>query len=1106
MSRFFAASLYILVLSVCAIAALAREQPVAPPKPGEAQKEEPARLKLAEAEKEDTEAPKPGGGPEEFKYLKFRSIGPDVGGRVSRSTGVSGDALTYYAGTASGGVWKSSDGGYTWKSVFDDEPIASIGSLAVAPSDPNVVYVGSGEANIRGNVAPGNGIYKTVDGGKTWKHVWRQEGQIGTMIVHPANADIAFAAVLGKAFGPNPERGVYRTRDGGKTWQQVLFKDADTGASDVCFDPSNPHILFAGLWQARRRPWELTSGGPGSGLYMSHDGGDTWIRLSGKGLPSGIWGKVSVAVAPSDGKRVYAMTEAEHGGLFRSDDGGEKWSLASGGHYLRQRAWYFSTITVDPKNPDVVWCPQVRMLKSIDGGKSFRQVKGPHHGDHHDLWIDPREPQRMIDSNDGGVDISLNGGKNWFTPPLAIAQFYHVAVDNRNPYHVSGAMQDLGTASGPSNSLCVTGITRGDWRDIGGGEAGFTAPDPSDPTIIYAGEYGGYISRYDDRTRQARNMSIYPTNPSGHGAEDLRYRFQWTAPIVASVHHPRTLYHGANVLFKSTDGGSHWMAISPDLTRNDKNKQKWSGGPISGDNTGVEYYGTIFAIAESPRDKELLWVGSDDGRVHLSRDGGKNWTDVTPNMQGFPDWGTVSCIESSPFEAGSAYVTVDAHRMGDNHPYLFKTSDYGHTWKSLAGKLPQQDVYLHAIREDPKKRGMLYAGTELGLAFSSDDGNTWKRLKLNFPTVAVHDLVVKNNDLVVGTHGRSIWILDDLTPLRQMTPQIGEDKAHLFPPEPVTRWRYHAGFHHKGLGQNPPQGAIINYYLKNKPAGEITLEILDPQGGRVTKLSSIKEPPPFPEDDPDASEEAYKKAVLTTHEGVNRIAWDLRYQGADRIKGAKADTGDAALGPMVSPGEYMLKLTVDGKTQSASFVVNPDPRIPISPADLTEPIRFALTLRDDINHIVRMVHELRSLREQLTARSELLKDVPKAAPLIKQAHDLIGKINTLEEALHNPKAEVSYDILAQPGGAKLYSKYIPLFEWIHNSDGPVTQGMHDVYDENARELHALASQFDNLVSGDLAKFNDAAKRMEIPDIIRRQPLTTPKSQPEKARAGSAHRN
>ena len=707
-----------------------------------------------------------------FKNLKFRNIGPAAGGRVCRSCGVPGDPLTYYAAGAGGGVWKSTDAGVSWKPIFDDQVDSSIGAIAVAPSDPNVVYVGGGEANIRGNVAAGHGIYKSTDGGKTWKHVWKQEGQIGHMVVHPRNPDIAIAAVLGHAFGPNPERGVYRTTDGGKSWQQVLKKNADSGAIDVCFDPNNPHIIFAALWQARRKPWELTSGGPGSGLYVSRDSGDTWKQLKAdkdSGLPEGDWGRIGIAIAASDSNRIYALIEAENGGLYRSDDGGDKWTLASGAHYLRQRPWYFSTLTVDPKNADVVWCPSVRLLKSIDAGKTFKQVKGTHHGDHHDLWIDPSNSRRMIDSNDGGVDISVNAGETWSAPPLPIAQFYHVACDAKVPYHVSGTMQDLGTAAGPSNSLSTAGIQAGDWYSVGGGETGFTAPDPQDPNIIYAGEYGGYISVFDlllDRA-QARNISIYPFNLSGHGAENLRVRFQWTAPLLISPHDRKTLYHAGNIIFKTTDQGQTWKAISPDLTRNDKSKLQWSGGPITGDNTGAEVYCTVFALAESPKAKGVLWAGSDDGLVHVSRDGGENWLDVTKNIAGLPDWATVVCIEPSPFDAATAYVVVDNHRQEDSKPYLFKTGDYGKTWKRLSGRLPQ-DVYLHAVREDPKARGMLYAGTERGLTYSPDDGATWLPLKLNFPTVAVTDLVVKNDDLVVATQGRSLWILDDITPVREL--------------------------------------------------------------------------------------------------------------------------------------------------------------------------------------------------------------------------------------------------------------------------------------------------------------------------------------------------
>jgi len=604
--------------------------------------------------------------------LEYRLIGPAAGGRVSRVAGVAGDDLTYYAATAAGGVWKSINGGGEWKSIFDDQPISSIGSIAVAPSDPNVVWVGSGEANIRGNVAEGNGIYRSTDAGETWKHVWSAEGQIGTMAVHPEDPDVAFAAVLGSPFGPGLDRGVFRTRDGGETWQKVLYKDPDTGASDVCFHPTNPRILFAGLWQTRRFPWGMTSGGPGSGLYISRDGGDTWKKLENKGLPGGIWGRVGVRVAAKEPKRVYALIEAEEGGLFRSDNGGKKWTRVSASRGIRQRAWYYTTLTVDPANADVIWFPQVGMLKTDDGGKTIRSVKGGG-WDYHDVWIDPENPKRMVVGSDGGVSLSRDGGETWFRASMPIAQFYHLSVDTSTPYRVMGSLQDFGTASGPSNSLHGGGILASDWFRVGGGEAGHVVADASDPDIVWAGEYLGIITRYDRRTGQAPHVGIYPDNGSGHGAVDLRYRFQWTAPIVISPHDQKVIYHAANVLFKTSDGGQSWQAISPDLTRDDETTQAWAGGP--------EFYNTIFAVAESPIEAGLIWAGSDDGLVHLTRDGGQNWSDMTPAS--IPEWGTVSTIEASRWDAGTAYVVVDAHRLDDETPYLFKTSDFGRSWKSL---------------------------------------------------------------------------------------------------------------------------------------------------------------------------------------------------------------------------------------------------------------------------------------------------------------------------------------------------------------------------------------------------------------------------------------
>ena len=1027
---------------------------------------------------------KPPAAPSVFKALKYRSIGPATGGRVSRVAGVPGDPTVYYAATASGGVWKSADAGATWKSVFDEQPISSIGSIAVAPSDPNVVYVGSGEANIRGNVAAGNGIYKSADAGKTWNHVWRQEGQIGTMVVHPSNADIAYAAVLGKAFGANPERGVYRTKDGGRTWQQVLKKDADTGASDVALDPGNPSIVFAGFWQARRKPWELTSGGPGSSLHVSRDGGDTWKALTGNSLPEGTWGKVGVAVAPSDGRRVYALIEAEKGGLFRSDDGGGSWTLANPSRLIRQRAWYYSTLTVSPINPDELYFPQVPMLRSIDGGKTLQTVKGLHHGDHHDLWIDPQNPKRMIAANDGGVDISTNGGETWYAPPLPISQFYHVSVDTRRPYHVAGAMQDLGTAQGPSMSL-TGAIALDEWHGVGGGEAGYVVSDWSDPNIVYAGEYLGIITRYDHRTGEARNVSAWPENPSGHGGTDMKYRFQWTSPIAISPHDANVVYHGAQVVFRTMDGGQRWEVISPDLTRNDKTKQQWSGGPITGDNTGVETYGTVFAIAESPKLRGVIWAGSDDGLVHVTRDGGKQWSNVTAAMAGLPEWGTISAIEPSTFDAATAYVVIDAHRLDDAKPYLYKTSNYGTSWTRLDGSLPR-DEYLHVVREDPAKKGLLYVGSERGVMFSTDDGSSWRPLKLNLPTVAVHDLVVKDDDLVVGTHGRSVWILDDLQPIREMTAQVAETPVHLFPVAEATPWRFGGGSwaSRHARFDNPPAGASIYYFLKEKAKGELKIEILSSDGKVVRTLSSIPREPDYSSEDDDPEE--LKKAALATDAGVQRAVWDLTWEGARKIKGGKIDTGDPATGPRAIPGSYDVRLTVDGTTRTSPVNVVADPRGSASATDLEAQLTFALRVRDDISKLTDLVNRLRSVREQLQSRSKALesrKSDPGIADLLKNSEVLATKADALEDKLHNPTAEIVYDILAMRGGTRLYSRLSPLQMWAIEAEGPPTAGMSQVLQEQEKELETLAREADAFIQQDVVPLNELARKLSLPFVI-----------------------
>jgi photosystem II stability/assembly factor-like uncharacterized protein len=1060
----------------------------------------------------------PSGGPDWLKGLKFRSIGPAAGGRVCRAVGVPGDPLTYYAATAAGGLWKTENGGHDWKPVLDDQPVSSCGSLAIAPSDSNVIYVGSGEANIRGNMEVGNGIFKSTDAGKTWKHVWKQEGQIGTMIVHPKNPDIAFAAVLGKAFGPNPERGVYRTMDGGKTWTRVLYRNPDAGASDVRFDPANPRILYAGLWQTRRKPWEMTSGGPGSGLFTSTDGGDTWTELvpapkddspesdektpKGKrrcaGLPAGVWGKVCLAVAPSNPARVYALIEAEKGGLFRSDDGGKKWALVNDSRALRQRAWYFSTLTVNPKNADEIWFPQVPLLKSIDGGKNLQRVKGPHHGDHHDIWIDPTNPRRMINSNDGGVDITTDGGKTWFAPPLPIAQFYHVSADNRRPYWVSGCMQDLGAVQGPSDSLSSGGIPLSAWHSIGGGEAGHTCSDSADPNIVYATEYGGILTRYDHRKKSAETIGGYPYNASGHAAKDLKFRFQWTAPVLVSRHDPKVVYHAANVLFRTDNAGKNWTAVSKDLTRNDKNKQKWSGGPITGDNTGVEVYGTIFALAESPIKKGVLWAGSDDGLVHVTQDGGENWTNVTDAIKGLPEWGTVSSIEASPFDAGTAYVVVDAHRIDDRKPYLFGTTDFGKTWNNLTEKMPATG-YLTSVREDPAKKGILYVGTERGVLLSKDAGKTWAPLKLNLPPVRVTDLVVKDGDLVVGTNGRSLWILDDLTPVRAIDPEEKNRPTQLFQPRTAGRIRPAASVAEKaakGTADNPPLGAVLHYFLANRPKSEITLEVLDATGHVVRTLSS--KPEPAEDEDPGSySSEEPKKPALSKVPGLHRVVWDLRGEGAKPIKSARVDSGSPRRGPLLGPGIYKVKLLVDGNEFTSDLRVvespwkeradtgdKPQRGEPINTnSDLAARLALAKEVRDDITRLSTIVERLRRIKSQITARNELLKSRKESAALVKESNALAKKLDALEGRLHNSKAKVSYDILAQPGGAQLYSQLIWIYEQLNDGDSATPQGLRDQASEQHTRLKALEKEWQSLVTENAVRLNDKAKALKVPELL-----------------------
>ncbi len=1012
-----------------------------------------------------------------FKGMKWRLVGPFRGGRVLAVTGVEGNTKTYYFGAVAGGVWKTVNGGVTWTPVFDKQSIASIGAIAVAPSDANVIYAGTGEACIRGNISYGNGVYKSLDGGKTWTHVGLADTRhIAKVLVDPRNPDVVFVAALGHAYGPNAERGVFRSTDGGKTWQKVLYKDEKTGAIDLGFDPANSHILYAALWEATRTPWSMTSGGPGSGLYKSTDGGATWKRVEGHGLPGGVLGRIGVAVSGADSNRVYTLIEAAQGGLYRSDDAGESWRRINDDHRFTQRAWYFHHIFADPKAVDTLYILNTGLFRSIDGGRTFTTLSAPH-GDHHGLWIDPADPQRMINGNDGGATITIDGGKSW-TPQTnqPTAQFYHVAADTRFPYYVYGAQQDNSTVAIASRSDRGT-IDRPDWYPVGGGESGYVVPDPRDPNVVYAGSYDGLITRFDKRTGQALNISAWPLNPMGSGAAELKHRFQWTAPIAVSPHDPNVLYHGAEVLFRSTDGGMSWAAISPDLTRNDKSKQQSSGGPITKDNTSVEYYDTIFAVAESPREKGLIWVGTDDGWVHVTRDAGKTWTNVTP--KGMPEWSMISIIDASPHDAATAYVAVDRHRSDDFRPYIYKTSDYGKSWTKITNGLPDNS-FVHAVREDPKRKGLLFAGTETGVYVSFDDGARWQSLQMNLPTAPMHDLLVKDADLVVATHGRSFWILDDITPLRQFSEKAAGAEIQLYEPAPAYRFRGGGGFQiapDVPVGVNPPAGAVIDYYLKVAPKDAVTLEILDAQDKLVRRYWSQRReeaeaPPEFPEP-------ARTSDRLTAVEGLNRFVWDLRYEPPARVPGA-VSWGGRPVGPVAVPGNYQVKLTLGGASSTAKLEIKADPRVAATQADLERQLDLGLKIRELLSRAHGAVNQIRGLRVQLDALHKRLAGDVQQKDLTSAAEDLNKKMAAVEEALIQVKSKSSEDPLNYP--IMLADQLMALGSSVDSADSAPTQVSYVVFEELGRKIGAVLAKWDELREKDLPALNDKAQKANVPTV------------------------
>jgi photosystem II stability/assembly factor-like uncharacterized protein len=1009
--------------------------------------------------------------PSTYGGLKWRLVGPFRGGRVITVAGVPSQPNTYYFGAVAGGVWKTTDGGNTWDPLFEKQSVSSIGAIAISDSDPNVIYAGTGEACIRGNISHGDGVYKSTDAGKTWTNVGlRDTRHIGGVVIHPTDPNIVYVAALGHAYGPSTERGVFRTRDGGKSWEKVLYLDDRTGAIEIVFDPKNPHVLFASMWEGWRTPWMLNSGGAKDGLYRSTDEGSTWKRIEGNGMPEGQLGRIGVSVSGADSNVVYALIEAKKGGLYRSDDGGEHWALINPDHRFRQRAWYFTHVWADPKNTQTVYIANTGLYHSTDGGKTFDRLLAPH-GDHHALWIDANNTSRMINGNDGGATVSVDGGKNWTTlNNQPTAQFYHVAADNDFLYRVYGSQQD-NTSVGIATRTDHGYIGPGDFMPVGGGESGYVVPDPRNSNIVYADDEGPFFTRFDRATGQAHSIQQWPEDISGHAADIQKYRYTWTMPIVVSSHNPDVIYHTSQFVFRSNDAGNTWTEISPDLTRNDKSKQVDSGGPITKDQYSVEYFDVVFSLAESPKQDSVLWAGTDDGLLQLTRDGGKNWSNVTPKE--VPQWSAISLVDASTFDAAIAYIAVDAHRLDDLRPYIFKTSDFGKTWSKIVGGLPDNS-YVHAVREDPARKGLLYAGTETGVWVSFNDGANWQPLQLNLPTTPIHDLIIHNDDLVVATHGRSFWVLDDITPLRQLTSAIANEPAHLFTPSTAIRSRLgHRDRRRSAIAENPPQGAILYYWLKEKPKDSVKLEVIDDQGKTLRTVTSTakKEAEETTEFDEDP-----EILHMSAESGLNLFVWDLRGQMPITIPKAIYDNGKPA-GPLVLPGTYQVRLTVGGKSYTAPIEIKMDPRVKTSPEDLRKQFELLSKLRDTEDEMNKAILGIRDLNNQLQALEKRLGSVKESKAVADQCAELRKRARAIEEELIQVNATAQEDEANYP--TKLNSKLGYLSGVTDSADTAPTRAELEVFAELSKQLQAELDKWHEVLSKDLPALNDAMRKQDI---------------------------
>ena len=1005
-----------------------------------------------------------------YSSIKYRLVGPFRGGRAGTVAGVVSNRNLYYMGTAGGGVWKTEDAGNTWKSISDGYFGGSIGAVAVSESDPNIIYVGEGEQTLRGNVSSGKGMWKSNDAGETWTYIGLPKSEhISRIRIHPSNPNIIYVGVIGNLWKPNIERGLYKSINGGNTWSKVLYVSDKAGVGDVIIDPNNSRIIYASTWQMKRNGYRMDSGGPDSRIFRSFDEGNTWEDISEfKGLPSFPWGIVGIAISPVNSKRIWLMIEAKNGGVFRSDDGGNSWKKINSNRALRQRAWYYTRIYADTKNEDKVYVLNVSYGVSTDGGKTFTLKNAPH-GDHHDLWIDPDDNMRMAIADDGGAQISNDGGNNWTTyHNQPTAQFYRVTTDNAFPYRIYGAQQDNSTVR-IKHRTSSSSITERDWESTAGGESAHLAPDPKNNDIVYGGTYKGYMMRKDHSNDQTRSVNVWPDNPAGSGAEVMKYRFNWNFPVMFSPNDPNKLYAGSNYLHLTTNGGQSWKTISGDLTRNISETIMSSGGPITQDNTGAEFYANIFAIAESEIENGVIWTGSDDGLIHVTRDGGKNWENVTPPENLSPKLNMINSIDVSPFKKGKAYVAATSYKFGDYTPYLYKTEDYGKSWDLITNGI-NPNYYTRVVRSDKKREGLLYSGTEWGMYISFDDGLSWSNFQLNLPITSIRDLHVKDNDLVVATHGRSFWVIDDLTPLHQLNNNIKDNNIILFKPDISYRLSQSGGWRPPNTllnGENHPNGVIINYYLKDyKEDDFIKIEILNKNGSVLRSYTNNKEklikdsnkPVLSNTNDIDYALSSSNIRSISPSSGGNRLVWDMRYPGFVSFEGMVLYSSPNT-GPKVTPGNYYVKLTYNDKEVNSQFEIIKDPRVSNTQDDYEKQLNFLLNVRDEVSRANQTIVDIRKVKNDLDYLLTKVSDKPQILAII---NDFKNDLYVIENKIHMTKNQSRQDPLNF--GIRINNRIAFLLADSQRGDYPPTDQSIEFFNVIKKELEIEISNFKKVLN------------------------------------------